>query len=192
MAPFEYLLLFASVILGLAACELAIGLNRLLGAWNRLDWDWLAPLAGLLVFLKLVTQWWTWHGAVPLAAGITFEMYLAVLVGAVLLFMLAAAALPNPAGGEESIDLGAHYQRVRRRFWIVFGLHFIVAMGTTLWLQMAIRHANAVPLLGWLVWLMVPIAIALAFIRNRIFHTVALVLLCLLYLFQYWGQVLPG
>jgi hypothetical protein len=191
MAPFEYLLLFASVILGLAACELAIGLNRLLGGWARVRWDWQAPLAGLLVFLKLVTQWWTWHGAVALAAGITFEMYLAVLVGAVLLFMLAAAAFPNPAGGEESVDLRVHYERVRRRFWIVFTLHFIVNVGTTLWLQIAIRHGDFVPWFVWLVWLMVPVSVSLAILRNRTWHMVALVALCLVYLVQFWGQTLP-
>lgn len=192
MAPFEYLLLFASVILGLAACELAIGINRLLGAWARVKWDWLAPLAALLVFLKLVTQWWTWHGAVALAAGITFEMYLAVLVGSVLLFMLAAAALPNEAGGEESVDLRLHYERVRRRFWILFTLHFIVNVGTSLWLQMAIRRGATTPWYVWLVWLMVPLSVSLAIFRNRIWHSVALVALCLLYLAQFWGQTLPS
>ncbi|HEX5184846.1 MAG TPA: hypothetical protein VFW19_17040 [Allosphingosinicella sp.] len=192
MAPFEYLLLFASVILGLAVCELAIALNRLLGAWARVKWDWLAPLTALLVFLKLVTQWWTWHGAVSLAAGINFEMYLAVLVSAALLFMLAAAALPNAAGGEESVDLRAHYERVRRRFWIVFALHFVVTVGTGLWLQIAIRHGGTIPWFGWLVLLMVPVSISLAMVRNRVWHTIVLVTLCLLYLFQYWGQVLPS
>jgi hypothetical protein len=192
MAPFEYLLLFASVILGLAACELAIGMNRLLGAWGRVKWDWLAPLAALLVFLKLVTQWWTWHGAVALASGITFEMYLAVLAGAVLLFMLAAAALPNEAGGEASVALRTHYERVRRRFWILFTLHFIVNVGTSLWLQMTIRPGGSVPWFAWLVWLMVPVSLSLAIIRNRAWHSVALVALCLLYLVQFWGQVLPS
>ena len=81
MAPFEYLLLFAAVVLGLAVCELAIGLNRLLAFGGAVKWDWLTPLAALLAFLKIVTQWWNWHGAVALAAGMTFEMYLLVLVG---------------------------------------------------------------------------------------------------------------
>src|SRR3954447_4340061 len=142
MAPFDYLLVLASVILGLAACELAVGVNRLLGAWGRVRWDWLAPLAAFLAFLKLVTQWWAWRGAIAMAAGITFEMYLAVLVGAMLMFMLAAAALPTKAGGDESLDLRDHYERVRRRFWTFFTVHFAVAVGTSIWIQMRIEHSR--------------------------------------------------
>jgi hypothetical protein len=190
MAPFEYLLLFASVILGLAACELAIGLNRLLGAWRRVDWDWLAPLAALLVFVKLVTQWWIWHRGVVLASGITFEMYLAVLVDAVLLFMMAAAALPNPAGGEDSIDLRAHYDRVSRRFWILFTIHFVLGTGTGIWMQMQIEHAHFI--FVWWIWLVALLGLSLIVIRNRTWHTVAMVGLCVLYLVQSWGQTLPS
>lgn len=190
MAPFEYLLLFASVILGLAACELAIGLNRLLGAWGRVRWDWLTPLAALLVFLKLVTQWWIWHGAVALASGITFEMYLTVLVDAVLLFMMAAAAFPNPAGGEESVDLRVHYGRASRRFWTLFTTHFLVGTSTGIWMQMRIEHAHFVFI--WWVWLVALAGLSLVFIRNRWWHGVALVGFCFLYLVQSWGQVLPS
>jgi len=188
MAPFEYLLLFASVIMGLAACEIAIGLNRLLGAWERVDWDWLAPLAALLTFLKLVTQWWAWHGAVGLAAGLTFEMYLAVLAGAVLLFMMAAAALPRPAG-EARIDLRGHFARVERRYWILFTLHFLLAAATGIWLQMAIGHARFVFSPLYLIGLVGVIAI---FVRNRAWQAVVLGGLCLFYFFQSFGQPLPG
>ena len=189
MAPFEYLLLFASVILGLAACEIAIGVNRLLGAWERIDWDWLAPLAALLTFLKLVTQWWAWHGAVGLAAGLTFEMYLAVLAGAVLLFMMAAAALPGPVSEEGQIDLRLHYARTRRRFWILFTLHFVIAAGTSIWLQMAIGHARFAFSPLYLLGLVGAVSI---FVRNRLWQGLALAGLCLFYFFQSFGQALPG
>ena len=190
MPPFEYLLLFASVILGLAACELAIGLNRLLGAWPRVSWDWLAPLAALLTFLKLVTQWWTWHGAARLAAGITFEMYLAVLLGAILLFMMAAAALPGTVGGDEQLDLRAHYTAVSRRFWILFMLHFVIANATSLWMQVGIGHATLS--LASPVFLLLPLGLSLVLVRSRIWHAVALIGLCLVYFWQYFGQALPG
>jgi hypothetical protein len=190
MAPFEYLLLFASVIMGLAACEIAIGLNRLLGAWERVDWEWLAPLAALLTFLKLVTQWWAWHGAVGLAAGLTFEMYLAVLAGAVLLFMMAAAALPaGPATSEARIDLRGHYARVERRYWILFTLHFLLASATSIWLQMAIGHARFVFSPLYLIGL---VGIVSILVCNRIWQTIALGGLCLFYFFQSFGQLLPG
>src|SRR5436190_926509 len=115
MGPFEYLLLFAVIILGLAVSDVALSLHRLLGAGPRVRWDWLAPLAALVAFLKIVTQWWTWFRAEPLAGGLTWEMFLGVLAGAVLLFLIAAASLPDEVPGEGRIDLAAHWAGVRRR-----------------------------------------------------------------------------
>jgi hypothetical protein len=188
VASFEYLLLFASVVLGLAVCEIAIGLNRLLSNWTLVRWDWLAPLAALVTFLKIVTQWWSWHGAIALASAVTFELYLAVLAGVVLLFMMAAAALPTAAHNGEPIDLRDHYARISRRFWLIFSLHFIVAVGAGEWLTARFEHARFALSPAFL---LVPLALLLAFWRNRILHTLALVGFSLLYLFQYFGQPLP-
>jgi hypothetical protein len=55
MGQFEYLLILASVILGLAVSDIAVSLNRLLEV--RVRWDWLAPLAAVLAFLKITAQW---------------------------------------------------------------------------------------------------------------------------------------
>src|SRR5437667_5006187 len=60
MNPFEYLLLFAAIVLGLAISDLAISLHRLLNAAGRVRWGLLSPLAGIIAFLKIITQWWTW------------------------------------------------------------------------------------------------------------------------------------
>lgn len=184
MAPFDYLLILAAVILGLAVAELAIGLNRLLRA-GEVRWDWLAPLAALLVFLKIVTQWWTWHAASRLAAGITFEMFLAVLAGATLLFLLAATPLPET--GAASVDLRAHYERVRRRFWILFALHSLVSMGVGIWVQMAVLHAR----FAWsILYLVVLVAVALAFVRNRWVQAAGLAFFTIVYFAQSFGRTL--
>ena len=190
MPPFEYLLLLASVILGLAACELAIGCNRLFSVRQQIRWDWLSPLAAVLVFLKLVTQWWAWHDAVSIASGITFEMYLAVLVGAVLLFMMAAAALPSGEVSGDVLDLRVYYATTSRRFWILFTLHFLVAVGTSIWMQAALEHAR-LPLASP-AYLIIPVGVSLTLTRNRLWHTAALVTLCAVYFLQYLGHSLSG
>jgi len=74
MGPFEYLLILAVVVLGLALSDLAMSVHRLLAAGKRVRWDWLAPLAALVAFLKIVTQWWVWFGAAGIAAHLTFGM----------------------------------------------------------------------------------------------------------------------
>ena len=185
MAPFEYLLVLASVILGLAVAELAIGLNRLLRAPGA-RWDWLAPLAAALAFLKIVTQWWSWHAAAGYAGALTFEMFLAVLVGATLLFLLAAAPLPEP--GDEATDLRAHWHQVSPRFWTLFALHWALATATSLWVQVALMHARLSLLSP--VFLVLPAAVALIFVRARWAQALGLIGFSLIYLAQYFGHSL--
>ncbi|HEV2532664.1 hypothetical protein [Phenylobacterium sp.] len=188
MGTFEYLLLFAAVILGLAISDLAISLHRLLGAGRRVKWDWLAPLAALVAFLKIVTQWWTWHAAEALARGLTFEMFVVELVGIVLLFLLAAAALPDEAPRGEPVDLAAHYAAVSRRYWILFLAHWLVLNGVNSWVQMQIEGAR----FSWFApaYLLAPLALALIFIPNRWVHTVVLAGLVVVYVGQFFGRAL--
>jgi hypothetical protein len=186
--PFEYLLLFASVILGLAVCELAIGLNRLLSAWGRIRWNTLVPLAAALTFFKLVTQWWRWHDAVGVVAGITFEVYLALLAATALLFMMAAAVFPDGRWDDQPIDLSAHYEGVRRRYWTLFSLHFVVANAITMWLTVSVAHVR-VPIADP-AYLALPISVSLIFIRNRFWNGLVMAGLCLVYLIQNLGSSL--
>ena len=187
MGTFEYLLLFAAVILGLAISDLAVSVHRLLNAADRVKWDALAVLAACLAFERIVTQWWTWYGADRLASGMTFGMFVGVLVSAMLLFLMAAAALPDEIG-EGGIDLRAYYARVSRRYWLLFALQWVVLNTVSIWAQVSIgkAHLNFVtPLM-----LVLPAALLLAFIRTRWFQAVGLVGFLMLYGVLYFGRPL--
>ena len=114
MGAFEYLLLFAAVILGLAVTDLAVSLHRLLNAGDRVRWDGLCILAAALAFERIVAQWWSWHAADRLATGFTFGMFLGVLISVTLLLLIAAVALPDHT--EAEVDLRAYYGRVYKRY----------------------------------------------------------------------------
>jgi len=186
MNPFEYLLLFAAIVLGLAISDLAISLHRLLNAGRRVHWGPLAPLAGIVAFLKIITQWWNWYAAQSLAPSLSFEMFIGVMVGAVLLFLIAAAALPEVGEGEAIVDLPAYYDSVRRRFWLLFAAHFVVVTGVSIWAQMRIAVAHLDPRSP--AYLIVPAAVALAFIRARWLHVLCMIALIVLYITQLAGQ----
>jgi len=192
LGAFEYLLMFAAVILGLAVSDVVVSLHRLLGAGDRVRWDVLAPMAALVAFLKIVTQWWSWFATAQIARGLTFEMFLGVLVAVVMMFLLAAAALPDELG-EGPVDLAAHYQRVARRYWLLFAGEIALMTGVDIWAQMAIAHArfNPATLLSP-VFAIIPAAVVLAFVRNRWLHAIALAGLIVLYLTQFLGRSLAG
>lgn len=186
MGTFEYLLMFASVILGLAVSDVAISLHRLAVAHHRVRWDVLAPLAALVAFLKIVTQWWTWFSAAGVAKVVTFEMYFAVLTEAVLLFLLAATTLPDeiPADG---IDLKAYWEGARRRFWLLFLVQWTLWAGVNLWIYARMEHA---PTVAWTSYVIAPACLLLLFVRWRPLQAAALIGFTAYYFLKYFGQTL--
>lgn len=187
MGAFEYLLLFAAVILGLAVSDLAISTHRLLNAAERVRWDALPILAALLAFERIVSQWWIWHGAEGIARGLTFGMFIGVLVSTVLLFLMAAVALPDEIGAE-GIDLRAYFARVSRRYWLLFSAQWLVLNAVNDWALVSIGKARlnfASPAL-----LVFPVVVTLAFVRNRWVQAAGLAGLLTLYTTVYIGQTL--
>ena len=189
MGPFEYLLLFVSVIFGLAISDLGMSLHRLLGAGPRVRWDALAPLAALVAFLKIASQWWSWFSDVSIARGFTWEMFLGLLAGAMMLFLMAAAALPDEAPADATIDLAQHWESVRRRYWILFLGHWLVANAVSIWAQVSIAHARW--RFDW-PYLLGLVILSLILIRNRWWQGLCLAGLVVIYVGQFFGHARGG
>ena len=122
-----------------------------------------------------------------MARGLTFGMFLGVLVGTVLLFLMASAALPG-AINEARLKLRDDYDEVSRRFWLLFAAHWIVSTGTTIWIEVSVAHDHLSPASP--AFLLVPAALILAFVNHRLLHTTALMVLGRLYLGQSFGHLL--
>ncbi len=188
MGAFEYLLLLMAVILGLALSDLAVSLHRLLNAGRRIRWDVLTVLAAALAFVRIITQWWGLYHGDQIARGVTFAMFMGFLISGVLLFLMAAAALPDEIHGEE-VDLGRHYWSISRRFWLIFAGQWCVMNGVVAWAQIRVLGAHVAP--GTLLTLAIPLAAALmAFTRSRALHLVALGGVLIFYLASYSGVTL--
>lgn len=187
MRPLEYLLLFESIILGAAVGDLAKSLHRLLAAGARVKWDWLAPLAALMMLLKIVNHWWRWFGLEPIANQLTFEMFVGVLGVTVLLYLISADTLPDEVP-EGPIDLRAHYQGVSRRLWILFVIHGVLQISVNAWA--ALRIVGLRPPIFSTDYLIVPAALSLLIVRSRWWHAACLIALSAFYAGQFFGQAL--
>jgi len=185
MTPFEYLLLFALIVLGVAVNDLAVSLHRLFGRPVR--WDALAPLAAVVAFLKIVSQWWTWYGGAGLASALTFELFLGILTGSVLLSLLAACALPDERPPGEAIDLKAHYARFAGQYWILFLLHWLVARGMSVLAEVSTTGTVDVIKSTYLI---PPLAASLIIVRTRWWHGLCLVGFTAYYISQLLGRTL--
>jgi hypothetical protein len=188
MEPFEFLLLFAALLLGVAVTDLVSSLHRLFTAGRRVVWDWLAPLGALVAFLKIVSQWWVWYSRAHFIQALTWEAFLAVLTRVILLFLMTAAALPDLKPADETIDLRTHWRSVQTRYWAFFLAHWAIGAGVSLYTRANGALVSSRPS-GWLV---VPVTVAMIFLKGRISQTAGLLFFWVIYSIQFVGESLGG
>ena len=171
MSTFEYTSVMSSIIVGLALVDILISLNRLIRAGGSVRWHWAAPATALLIFLTIIQIWWSIYR--PDGGPMTIGQFLPFVVELVLLFLLAAAALPDdiPPGG---IDLKLYYQSNSRYLWSLFA----AALGWILFVEILASALAGQPVVeaieGHLVDLVVVVLfVALIFVRRLWVHAVA-------------------
>lgn len=185
MAPFDYILAFVSILVGLAVADVAASLHRVLRARRRVRWDWLPLAAAILVVLAVLDFWWAFYTLGRLATWTTYGGFLPMVALLFVMFLLASAALPDELE-PGAFDLAAYYRDNARYFWSLFalfvGLSIVVtgmaARGRAS-LSAAAQGPNAVLVLA---------LASLAVVTRRAYHAV-LVPLLLVTLGLLWSRL---
>jgi hypothetical protein len=136
MDTFDYITALVAVVIGLAIADLATSLHRLLRNRRIVQWDWVSPLAALLILAELFNLWWRWRGF----TGTTTAEVIPYFVALILIYLAACATLPDqvPAQG---IDLRQHFDENRSYFWFVYATY--VALIITLLSVRALHHGSS-------------------------------------------------
>ena len=188
MNAFEYITVLVAIVIGLAIADIATSLHRLLRAGRRVSWDWLAPLAALLVLLELFNLWWKWHGFTGTTLGEVVP-YFGVLL---LLFLTASAALPDEVPAE-GLDLRVYFHETHRYFWSVYTTYvliWIVLRTSTQLLEgmpfsaVLKSHAFDYPSIA--------VYFALIFVRSRLLAAAALIATVAYLTWDWWSSPLAG
>lgn len=126
MDTFEYITAIIAVVIGLAIADMATSLHRLLRHRKVVRWDWVAPLAALMILAELFNLWWRWPGF----AGKTIGEVVPYFAELILIYLAASSTLPDeiPANG---IDLGRYFDENRGYFWFVYASYVAVYMVLT-------------------------------------------------------------
>lgn len=184
---FEYALGLFAVLIGLAVADVANSFHRLVRGAAPVVWDPLALLAAVYALCLTVGMWFDLWGVRHFAETRHFFFYLWMLADLFVLFLLAAASLPDTPG--ETSDLREHYARGRRYFWtlvLIFqvsyllnGLYFV---GPGLWQHFSFRAASML-----LVNMLLPCLVALVLLLtgSRRLHYIGIVLLFVLLAVHY-------
>ena len=117
---FEYALGLFAVLIGLAVADIATSFHRLVRSKAPVVWDPLALLAALYALCTAVGMWFDIWGVRNFTATRHFFFYLSLVASLFVLFLIAAASLPDEAG--EANDLREYYARNRRYFWTLVAL----------------------------------------------------------------------
>ena len=123
MDTFEYITAIVAVVIGLAITDMATSLHRLLRHRKVVRWDWVAPLAALMILAELFNLWWQWHGF----TGRTIGEVVPYFTELILIYLAACVTLPDevPANG---LDLGRYFDENRSYFWFVYSSYVAAFM----------------------------------------------------------------
>lgn len=126
MDEFGYLSVILSIILGLSVTQLLQGLSQVINARDRVRIYWPAIGWTLLLLIIDVQAWWAMFGYRNRHEW-TFPQFAILLLETIVLYLLAALALPT-AFGEAVVDLRANYFRHASWFFGSFVAVLVVSL----------------------------------------------------------------
>ena len=138
---FNYVMVLASVIVGLAVAHLLQGVAKMVQEPDRKKLYWVHLLWIALMFHNALFWWW-WEFGLSRVGQWTFELYVFVLYFAVLLYLICAILVPSSLGGYA--DYRAYY--FSRRRWL-FGLLLMFSMFDLV--DTAVKGWTHLTSLGW-------------------------------------------
>jgi hypothetical protein len=168
---FEYALGIFAVLIGLAVADIATSFHRLVRSKRPVIWDPLALLAAAFALCMAVGMWFDLWTVRNVRETRYFFFYLFMVSQMFVLFLIAAASLPDEPGG--AIDLRDFYAGNRRYFWALvalfqvgytgLGIYFIHSMLSRMPLAFAVAFFTQMILLFG-------VPLALVAVKSRVVH----------------------
>jgi hypothetical protein len=117
MTRFEYVAIFYGIVVALALETVLVNAHRLLAARKAVRWHWMAPATAVNSSLLTLGQFWVlWGDRDQWKGSFSFFQFLPYGISMLLMFLAAAATLPDEVPAE-GLDLKAFYFENRRHYW---------------------------------------------------------------------------
>ncbi len=126
MTVSEYIILFTSILIGLAIADLSLSLHKMLRYRKRIRWNLIVPVLGFVILCSILNLWWSIYKKYSALESISFIEFLPQVFILVTFFLLSASVFPDEKP-EEGFDLQEFYIENRGQFWGLFSL-FIFLM----------------------------------------------------------------
>lgn len=193
VTAFEYAMGLFSVLIGLAVVDVATSFHRLARVRRSIRWDPLTLIVALYTLCMAVYMWFDLWGVRHFEAARGFFVYLSLVALFFVLYLAAAASLPDEAN--ETTSLRAYYEGNRRYFWTLVTVFQALYTAFGIFLFFAANEASGndfEPGRPWvaaanltLMTLPTVVAAGLIFLKSRTAHYIGVGLLFVLMLIYY-------
>ena len=116
MSVGETVVVFVSIILGIALGDLLLSTHRLLRARERVEWHWVTPALAFFMLMNIIAFWWASFNWYREIGDFSISDFLPDVAVFVFVFLGAAAVLPDEIP-EGRLSLRDFYFREARYFW---------------------------------------------------------------------------
>lgn len=124
----EYWATLVSIIIGLGVADLLMNFHRLIHDRRRVAWDALPLLWAVVCLLWLFNYWWAvatnLDGSRNARVAVEFVL---LAIAPIVLFLMAASALPRAMPAEGRLDMRAEWATSRGVFFALFALNQSIA-----------------------------------------------------------------
>lgn len=129
--PFTYLAVLLSIIFGLAIQQILLGYRNLILGTLKGGLHTSSLMLSALLLLVIAQNWWETFGLVG-RLDWNFTSYVAILVQAIIVFMLSSVIFPLPKANG-AIDPGEHYQ-ARQKVIYLFAIAYVISSPIRAWI----------------------------------------------------------
>tara|TARA_R110002033_G_scaffold81224_1_gene132052 strand:- start:1802 stop:2377 length:576 start_codon:yes stop_codon:yes gene_type:complete len=132
MSVSEYIILFSSILIGLAVADLSLSLHRMLRARKQICWNLIVPTLGFVVLCSILNLWWSIYVKYSGLESISFLEFLPQVFILVTFFLISASVFPDEIP-QEGLDLQDFYIENRGQIWGLFSLFlFLMIFSATI------------------------------------------------------------
>lgn len=174
-----------SVLIGLAIADVASSFHRLMRHRQNVRWDPLALTVAAYSLSTAVYMWFDIWGVRHFGVTRQFLFYLGLIAELIVLFLAAAASLPDEVSAP--FDLKSYYEGNRRYFWSLMAIFQLSYSAFGFFF--AGGESSMSPLVSALLYTMMvaPLAISvgLIFLKSRTIHWIGIVMLLVIMLLHY-------
>jgi hypothetical protein len=172
---FEYALGLFTVLVGLAIADIALSVHRLMRHASSVKWDPVALMAVVYALLVAVGMWFDFWSIRDLPQTRGYFFYLSIIAELFVVFLLAAASLPDEA--HVGADLRAYYETNRRYFWSLALVFQLIYYSHWVYFKFGLAHGkpDARDIVEAVFAVAAPVILLL--VRDRRLHYIILIML---------------